>query len=135
MLRFFPSAKALVDGVPVPELIGQVAPWGTGACLVEDGFDEHPVAEDRGAAGSVLEFAQDRLDFGPHDIRDEKTQGHDSSPKKEHRRRTYQYLANSSTRPSSSANHDRKYASGHGWPPRRLGSRTAHHRLTATGQT
>ena len=69
-VALFPSAEALVDGVPVPELIGQVAPWGTGACLVEDGFDEHPVAEDRGAAGGVFEFAQDRLDFGPDSIRD-----------------------------------------------------------------
>ena len=81
-VTLFPSAEALVDGVPVPELIGQVAPWGTGACLVEDGFDEHPVAEDRGAAGGVFEFAQDRLDFGLGGIRDEKTQGYENSPKK-----------------------------------------------------
>ena len=34
-VALFPSTKALIDGVPVPELTGQVAPWGPGACLVE----------------------------------------------------------------------------------------------------
>ena len=67
----FPAAEALVDGIPVPELFGQVAPGGAGACLVKDGFDEHPVAEYRRAPGGVFEVPQHRFDFGPDGIRNE----------------------------------------------------------------
>ena len=64
----FPAAEPLVDGIPVPEFLGQVAPGGAGARLVEDGFKEHPVAEDRGAPGGVFEGTQYRFDFGPDGI-------------------------------------------------------------------
>ena len=65
---FFPASEPLVDGIPVPERLGQVASGGAGACLVEDSFDEHPVAEDRGASGGVFEVTQHRFDFGPDGI-------------------------------------------------------------------
>ena len=61
--------------------LGQVGSWGCGVCLVEDGFDERPVAEHRGAAGVVLELAQGRFDFGPHGIGDGEVRDQDSSPK------------------------------------------------------
>ena len=67
----FPAAEALVDSIPVPERLGQVAPEGAGTRLIEDGFGEHPVTEDRGAPGGVFEFTQKRFDFGPDGIRDE----------------------------------------------------------------
>ena len=70
-LALFPAAKAVVDGVPVAELIGQVPPRNPGACLVQDGFDEHPVAELRRAAGGVLELPQHRFDFRPQRITDQ----------------------------------------------------------------
>ena len=70
-LALFPAAKAVVDGVPVAELIGQVPPRNPGACLVQDGFDEHPVAELRRAAGGVLELPQHRFDCRPQRITDQ----------------------------------------------------------------
>ena len=78
----FPAAEVLVDGIPVPERLGPVAPRRAGACLVKDGFDEHPVAEARGAPGGVFEVTQNRVDFGSDGIRKEETSRHDRSPKK-----------------------------------------------------
>ena len=72
-LALFPTAKAMIDGIPVAELAGQVAPWSPGAGLVQDGFDEHPVAEFRWAAGGVLEFPEDGFDLRPQCIADEQT--------------------------------------------------------------
>ena len=70
-LALFPTAIAVVDGVPVAELIGQVPPRSPGARLVQDGFDEHPVAELRRAAGGVLELPQHGFDCRPQRITDE----------------------------------------------------------------
>jgi len=64
----FPAAEPMGNGIPVPERLGQVAPGGVGARLVEDSFDEHPVAETRGAPGGGVEVTQHRFDFGPDGI-------------------------------------------------------------------
>ena len=64
----FPAAEALGNGIPIPEFLGQVAPRRAGARLVEDSFDEHPVAETRGAPGGGVEVTQHRFDFGPDGI-------------------------------------------------------------------
>lgn len=69
-LALLPMAKEVVDGVPISELIGQVPPRGR-TRLVQDGFDEHPVAELRRAAGIVLEFLEHWLDFRPRRIADQ----------------------------------------------------------------
>ena len=78
----FPSAESLVNDIPVPERLRQVAPRRAGARLGEDGFDEHPVAEARGTPGGGFEVTQHRFDFGPDGIRDEETSCYDRSPKK-----------------------------------------------------
>ena len=78
----FPAAEALGNGIPVPERLGQVAPRRAGARLVENGFEEHPVAEDRRTPGGVFEVTQHRFDFGPDGIRDEETSCHNRSQKK-----------------------------------------------------
>ena len=64
----FPAAEPLGNGIPIPERLGQVAPGRAGARLVEDGFKEHPVAEDRRTPGGVFEVTQHRFDFGPDGI-------------------------------------------------------------------
>ena len=57
-VALLPTAKAVIDGIPMAECIGQVPPWESGTRLVENGFDEPPVAEHRGAAGRVFDLTQ-----------------------------------------------------------------------------
>ena len=52
-----------------------------GARLVQDGFDEHPIAELRRAAGSVLEFPEYGFHFRPEYIADKQAECRDCSPK------------------------------------------------------
>ena len=40
-----PAAEPGVDGVPGPELLGQVPPGLAGACDVEDGLEGHPIGQ------------------------------------------------------------------------------------------
>ncbi len=57
-VALLPTAKPLINGIPMAEFVGQVAPWGSGTRLVEDGFDEHSVAEPWRGAGGVFALTQ-----------------------------------------------------------------------------
>ncbi len=57
-VALLPTAKPLIDGIPMAEFVGQVARWGSGTRLVEDGFDEHSVAEPWRGAGGVFALTQ-----------------------------------------------------------------------------
>ena len=61
-----PAAEPGVDGLPGPEVLGQVPPGLAGACDVEDGLEEHPVGQiGLRAIGGLAAF-----DHRPHDVPD-----------------------------------------------------------------
>ncbi len=57
-VALLPTAKPLIDGIPMAEFVGQVAPGGSGPRLVEDGFDEYSIAEPWRGAGGVFALTQ-----------------------------------------------------------------------------
>ena len=60
-----PAAKAVVDRVPVPKVLWQVAPRCPRAGKIEDGFNEHPIAESRGTASAGFDGSEDGGNLRP----------------------------------------------------------------------
>src|SRR5262249_49443379 len=48
----FPAAKAVVDGIPAPKIGWEVAPGRSRAGEIEDGFNEHAIAQRWGTPGA-----------------------------------------------------------------------------------
>ena len=42
-----PSAKALMDDLPIPKTLRQIAPGNAGAIAVQNGFDKQPIVRRR----------------------------------------------------------------------------------------
>src|SRR2546428_510899 len=61
----FPAAKAVRDRVPVPKVRWQVAPWRPRAGQREDSFNEHPIAECRGATSAGFDGGKDGGNLRP----------------------------------------------------------------------
>ena len=71
-----PALEALVDGVPVAEIVGQVAPRKAGAGAVKDGLEELAVGELRlGTDGRSLGGVQQRFQDGPDSVTQDATHG------------------------------------------------------------
>src|SRR5215467_21085 len=69
----FPAAKAVIDRVPVAKRLWQVAPWRPRAGKVKHGFDEHPIAEHRGAPSTGFDSGEDGGKLRPCFIRQQQT--------------------------------------------------------------
>jgi hypothetical protein len=76
----FPTAKAVIDGIPVAKVVRSIPPWDTSTSLIQHSFDEHTITELRRTAGIVFHGPQDGFQFSPHGIGDHKADGHRSFP-------------------------------------------------------
>ena len=71
-----PAAEAVVDGVPVAELAGQVAPGDAGAGQIEQGLEEVPVGEFRhGTLAVAFGLLHQRLEGRPEVVREQVAHG------------------------------------------------------------
>ena len=61
----FPAAKAVIDCVPVAKRLWQVAPWRPRAGQIEDGFNEHAIAQRWGTPGAGFESGKNGGKFCP----------------------------------------------------------------------
>lgn len=61
----FPTAESFVGGSPTAKFFGQIAPRVSGSGLIEDGFDEHSVAEFWRAVLPFFEFTDKRFNRFP----------------------------------------------------------------------
>ena len=61
----FPAAKAIVDRIPVPKVLWQVAPRCPRAGQIEDSCNEHPIAESRGTASAGFDRSEDGGNLRP----------------------------------------------------------------------
>jgi hypothetical protein len=59
-----PSAKALMDDLPIPEALGQIAPRDAGSISVQDSFDKQPIVR-RSASHMAFPAGQKILDPVP----------------------------------------------------------------------
>ena len=64
-LEYYREWHALYLGVPVPEIVREVAPGRPRAGKIEDGFDEHPIAEHRGMARTGFYGSEDGSHLRP----------------------------------------------------------------------
>jgi len=71
----FPAAEAVVDGIPMAKLRGEIPPGEPGAGEIEDRFDELAVAQLRRTAGFVLKSGENRFTLSPSSIREERSNG------------------------------------------------------------
>ena len=69
----FPAAKAVIDCVPVSKRLWQVAPWRPRAGKIEDGFNEHPIAEYRGATSARFNRGKDGGNLRPGRVGQQQT--------------------------------------------------------------
>ena len=71
-----PAAEAVVDGVPGPEVAGEIAPGDAGAGEVEQGFEELAVRQSGlGAAGVQPGRLEAGFEERPHGIGDHRAHG------------------------------------------------------------
>src|SRR5713226_9017430 len=61
----FPTAKAVVDRVPPPEVVREVAPRRSRPREIQDGLDTHPITEGRGTAGAGFQGGEHGHNFHP----------------------------------------------------------------------
>src|SRR5262245_1942989 len=85
----FPAAKAVIDRVPVPKVRRQVAPRGPRAGKIEDGFNEHPIAECRGAASAGFDGGKEGGNLRPCRVSQQQTYSHEVSSHMNGREKTY----------------------------------------------
>jgi hypothetical protein len=71
----FPAAEAIVHGIPMAKLRGQIAPGEPGASEIEDRFDELAVAQLRRTSGFVFQRGENRSNLSPSGIREERANG------------------------------------------------------------
>src|SRR5262245_32568606 len=74
-----PAAKAVVDRIPVPKVLWQVAPRCPRAGQIEDGFNEHPIAEHWGTPGTGFDGSKDGGNLCPCRISQQQTYRHQVS--------------------------------------------------------
>src|SRR5262245_21911154 len=61
----FPAATAVIDRIPVPKVLRQVAPRRSRAGEIENGFNAHPIAEHWGTASAGFDRREDRGNLRP----------------------------------------------------------------------
>src|SRR5262245_52611386 len=96
-----PAAQAVVDRIPVPKVLWQVAPRYPRAGKIEDVFNEHPIAESRGTASAGFDSSEEGGNRRPSLVSQQQTHSHEVSSRMNGREKTYPCIRNSSTRPSS----------------------------------
>src|SRR5215468_9153761 len=84
----FPAAKAVIDRVPVPKVRREVAPGRPRAGQIEDGFNEHPIAECRGAASAGFDGGKDGGNLRPGRVSQQQTYSHEVSSRMNGREKT-----------------------------------------------
>src|SRR4029450_5595134 len=77
----FPAAKTVVDRVPVPKVRRQVAPGRPRAGKIEDGFNEHSIAEYRGAPSARFDGGKDGGKLRPGCVSQQQKYRHEVSSK------------------------------------------------------
>src|SRR5215467_12847472 len=100
----FPAAKAVRDRVPVSKRLWEVTPGRPRAGKVQQGFNEHPIAEYRRASSARFDGGKDGGHLRPGLIRQQQTYRHEVSSRMytmNGREKTYPGIMNSSTRPSN----------------------------------
>src|SRR5215467_8986989 len=104
----FPAAKAVRDRVPVSKRLWEVTPGRPRAGKVQQGFNEHPIAEYRRASSARFDGGKDGGHLRPGLIRQQQTYRHEVSSRMytmNGREKTYPGIMNSSTRPSTACRH------------------------------
>jgi hypothetical protein len=61
----FPAAEAIVHGIPMTKLCGQIPPGEPGASEIEDRFDKLAVAQLRRTSGFVFQRGENRSNLSP----------------------------------------------------------------------
>src|SRR5215813_4961014 len=74
-----PAAKAVIDRIPVPKVLWQVAPWRPRAGKIQDGFNEQPIAERRRTASAGFDSSEDGGNLRPGLVSQQQTYSHEVS--------------------------------------------------------
>jgi hypothetical protein len=76
----FPTAPAVIDGIPVAKVAGYIPPWNTGTSVIKHGFEDQTVTELRRTTGVVFDGPHTGCPFSPNGIGDHQASGQRQCP-------------------------------------------------------